>query len=465
MATVDLVLAVDVGSTWCKAAYLDGQGRVIATGRAPTRQIAPARNGTLEGFWEAFVLSVRQATSRLPDGSALSAVGISCRALFGVCLDRAGNGYLPAWDAAWDRSSPDGLYAYSPEVWGEKDPYAYGYATGFGALILWLRRTRPAEWQAIQRVGALHDYIVLRLTGVWVTDPTTGPGQYVWPDEIAQMTGLPLGAFPPIADPHCLAGGLSAEAAGALGLPPGTPVVVGMHDGAAANLGVGAIGVGDGCFTFGTNFVFRGVTGRRLTSRSMGYLITPGVWSWVGNIPGASAQFEMATQMLADGAPDVAARHAHLGSLADGVAPGAGTLCLRLVAPGREEELRQAVAAARQSGYSDGVIYRAILEAVALGEWGLVARAQRDGVQPRRLVATGGGAANGPFLRVLASVLDAPVEMGAVEGGLLGAGMAAAVGGGWYASYDDAVAGMSAPGPVIRPDPDAAAFYREIVHL
>jgi len=457
---MDVVLAVDIGSTSCKAAYLDKQGRMVATGRVNTRQIPVARTETLSGFWEAFGLSVHAASAQLADDGRVSAIGIACRSFFGACIDAAGKAYWPSWDAKLSRNAPVVQRALSPEIWGAKDPFAYGYGTWFGALISWLREARPDEWNSIHRVGALRDYIVYEMTGEWVTDPATGPGQHEWPDELVGLTGLSRDALPLIMDPHAGAGGLTVDAAAALGLLADTPVVVGQHDGAAANLGVGAIRPGDGCFTFGTNFVFRGVTGERLTTKSMNYLVAPEIWAWVGNIPGASQQFETATSRIAHERSDAMELHAELGPLAHDVESGANGLRLDLVSPDEDEKLYSAVAAARQAGHSEAVVYRALLEAVAFGELGLVQRARENGADPQRFVATGGGARNNAFMQVLASVLDVSIEVGEPDGGLVGAGMAAAIGAGWYASVDEAVAGMCASGPIIRPDPAGVEYYR-----
>lgn len=459
----DAVLAVDIGSTWCKAAFLDPQGRVLAQGRAPTRHIPTHRHKTLDGFWQAFVQSVQAAHCHLPAHIRPAALGIACRALFGACLDADGQGFWPSWDVQLDRrATPEIRHAYGPELWGARNPFAHGYAPAFGGLLGWLRRHRRQEWRAIRRAGALRDFLVYRMTGQWLTDPATGPNRYAWPPEVLELSGLPASALPSIRNPQEVAGPLTRQASRLLGLAQGTPVVVGQHDGAAANLGVGAIRPGDGCFTFGTNFVFRGVTGAGLASHSMGYWVAPGVWSWVGNIPGAAAQLETATGLLDPDEPDVSGLHARLSALAAGVAAGAGGLGLRVAPPGQEEQLGQAVDAARRAGHSPAVVYRALLEAVALAERGLVARAVGDGVQPRRFVATGGGAHNRLFLQILASVLGAPVEMGAADGGVWGAGMAAAVGAGWYNSLGEALAEMATPGRLIEPDPEAAAVYARL---
>ena len=457
----ETVLAVDIGSTWCKAAWLDSRGQMLAQGRAYTRDIPLGSHSTPDGFWAAFVAATRQATALLPATARPAAIGISCRALFGICLDAEGDGFWPAWDMALDRyTNPTIQYAHTDEAWDGANPFRYGYTASFAGIFYFLRTHRPEAMARLVRAGALRDFIVYRMTGAWVTDPATGPNQYTWPEGLGPLSGLPASALPTILDPHCLAGGLTPAASQALGLPAGLPVVVGQHDGAAANLGVGAIRPNDGCFTLGTNFVFRGVMGEHPGTQAMGYWVAPGVWAFVGNIGPATRQFELMTRALGEEGDALADLHRRLSPLAEKVAPGSEGLALGPL-PGDEAAVCGSVRQAQSDGYSAAVVYRAILEAVAGAELRLVNRARAAGASPTRFVATGGGAVNWAFMQILASVLNGPVEMGQPEGGILGAGMAAAVGAGWYASLADALAGMGAPGPVVQPDPDAVDYYAQ----
>lgn len=439
----ELVLAVDVGSTWCKAAYLNCHGQLVADGRAYTRDIPLDRNTTLPRFWSALQAAVRMATAKVPIPCVPAAIGISTRALFGVCQNVAGEWSLPAWDAQLDRrTSPAMQWAYSAAVWGDQDPFAYGYGVWVGGLMHWLQQTRPAEWHAIHRIGALHDYILYQLTETWITDPTTGPGERGWPTEIVAMSGLPRSAFPQVQPAHQIAGGLTPAASQALDLPAGLPVVVGMHDGAAANLGVGAVQPGDACLTLGSNLVLRVVADPPPLTQAMRYLIVPGRDAWVGNVPGASTQLDLTAATLRPQHADVAAAHRELGELAAAALPDAAALVLHLHPPDAETKMRQAVTMARQAGHSDAAIYRATVEAVAVGIQALVQRAIQHGAQPRRFVTTGGHSQNELFLRMLATLLAEPLAIGPIEGGVLGAGIAAAIGAGWYGDFDAAVREM-----------------------
>jgi sugar (pentulose or hexulose) kinase len=456
----DLVLAIDLGSSWCKAAYVDAAGRLVASGRAYTRAITASRDAMLPAFWQALCTAVRSANRQLSVAIPPAAIGISCRAQFGVCLDATGAAFWPVWDCLLTKSSPELQRAYAPELWGEQDPYACGYGVRMGALLAWLHQQRPDEWGRIQRVGALHNYLVYRLAGVWVTDPTSGAEQARWPQAILDLTGLPENAFPLTLPAHELAGGLTADAAAALGLPVGTAVVVGLHDGAAANLGTRAVEAGDVCLTLGTNFVFRAVNGARLSSGSFCYTVAPERWAWVNNVPGASTQLDLVAETLYGAQPTLAERHQVLGQLADQSPPGAGGLVIQRMIPGEEAAFVERIRALRRTGYTEGVIYRALAEAIAVGVHHLMQTAIGDGIQPRRFVAMGGSVQNRHFLRVLSAVLAAPLEIGAPEAGLLGAGMVAAVGCGWHPTVETAMTQMTATGPLLQPEPTAVHFYQ-----
>jgi sugar (pentulose or hexulose) kinase len=329
------------------------------------------------------------------------------------------------------------------------------------SFLLYLKSERPEEWRQITRIGALRDYLVYRLAGVWVTDPTSGPGEGEWPPEIIAMTEMARECFPPTLPPQQVVGGLLPDAAELLKLPAGTPIVVGLHDGAASSIGARSIHVGDACLTLGTNFVLRAITGERLTARSFSYLVLPERWAWVNNVHKASAQLDIVAELLHEVAhQEVRESHASLGRFADEVAPGCNGLVIERMLAGQEREFRLRIDEARLAGHSQGHIYRALMESLASGVLDLLQRARRDGATPSRFVATGGGVHNRHFLRLLAAMLDAPIEVAQAEAGLIGAGIVAAVGGGWYATVTEAVDAMTAPGEILYPDPITAKHYR-----
>ena len=435
----DSVLAIDLGSSWCKAAYLDRHGVSLGDGRAVSPGIADQGDGTLDRFWETVVLAVRLADKHLGTHPSPVAIGISCQGLLGVCLDAEGRGMLPSSDIRSVRSSPHVVEAFSSPVWDPGGPYAYGYATRLAGLAAGLRETLPGAWRQIHRIGALHDYILYRLSGEWLTDPSTGPNQLEWPEGMMQLSGLPKSAFPTILEPWEVAGGLTQNAASALDLPCDTPVVVGLHDGAAANVGTGAVNPGDACLTLGTNFALRVVTGARPQADCFGYLVAPGQWAWVSSVPNVATQLDLVANALMDAPVELDVQHQRLSDAAAAVVTGEP---LPALPSGETASLLTAVQSARSQGHTEGQVYLAILHLAASSLRELVQRAERDGAPVRRFVATGGGARNAQLLRLLATELGKPIEVGHPEAGLLGAGMVAAIGAGWYPTLSESWDGM-----------------------
>jgi sugar (pentulose or hexulose) kinase len=57
------------------------------------------------------------------------------------------------------------------------------------------------------------------------------------------------------------------------------------------------------------------------------------------------------------------------------------------------------------------------------------------------------------LLRVLSTTLGLPVEVGHPEAGIVGAGMVAAIGAGWYPGLPDAWRVMARSHVIVHPDP------------
>jgi sugar (pentulose or hexulose) kinase len=186
-------------------------------------------------------------------------------------------------------------------------------------------------------------------------------------------------------------------------------------------------------------------------------------WAWVNNVYKASAQLDMVANLLGNSPQQEAhALYSALGAAAAEVAPGCDGLVIERMLAGQEDTFLAQLARAQQAGKSNGHIYRAVMEALAQGMLALLQRAQRDGAQPSRFVAAGGGVYNRHFLRLLAAMIDAPIEVAEAEAGLIGAGIAAATGGGWYASLPEAMAAMTASAEILYPDAATSQSYRQI---
>ena len=81
-----------------------------------------------------------------------------------------------------------------------------------------------------------------------------------WPTAAFTKLGVDVGALPAVVAPGSVLGHTSPEWEATTGLPAGVPVVAGMTDGCASQLGAGALREGDWHAVVGTTLVLKGVS-------------------------------------------------------------------------------------------------------------------------------------------------------------------------------------------------------------
>jgi xylulokinase len=103
------------------------------------------------------------------------------------------------------------------------------------------------------------DYVRLKLTGSYATDPSDGSGSVlldsgsrVWSEDIAAACGISMSVLPPVLDSTAIAGQITPAVAASWGLSPGIIVATGSGDAAAGAVGSGAIAEGDAFISIGT---------------------------------------------------------------------------------------------------------------------------------------------------------------------------------------------------------------------
>ncbi len=170
-----------------------------------------------------------------------------------------------------------------------------------------------ADPATVSRWASVDDYLVFQLTAQWVTNPSNAAGMQLmdvttrtWSNDLCRLAGIDPGSLSPILESGSTAGELAGEAAAALGLDAGTPVVIGGHDQACAALGLGVVDPGDLFLSAGTAWVLTAVTDRAdvaslPSSLNLSPHVLPGVWTASENLGGLGA---MLAETPPDGIPD-----------------------------------------------------------------------------------------------------------------------------------------------------------------
>jgi len=252
------VLAVDLGTGSVKVALVDDELRVLASASRPYPVRAP-RPGAAEaepGHWQAAVAdAVAAVLGAAPESP--SAVGL-CGQMHGVVLlGTDGEALAPAvlWPDTRAQAEAGRLAAASPDVRSRLgNPIVPGMA---GPLLALLTRTEPVTvWRAVAAVQP-KDWLRVALAGpeAIAADPSDASATLLWDVpgdrwdvEVCRLLGVDPDLLPPVRASHDVVG----RTTGALGVPPGLPVVTGAGDAAAVALGTGTVRPGGGLVSVGT---------------------------------------------------------------------------------------------------------------------------------------------------------------------------------------------------------------------
>jgi xylulokinase len=429
MSQRSAVLGVDFGSTTAKATLVAADGRVLGRATRPQR-VDRAPDGTAEqspdGWWRDLRALVREVAT---SDAAIAGIGISGHLPTLVLADESGTPLAPAMLYA-DRRA-DAFIERARELSGQR-------LNGDELLpkLLWLAANRPDRLWATQRLFNLADWLTHRLTGERAVDVRTAmrsglfdPGSMAWRTDLVVATGLDPAALPPVRPGDAVVGGVGVEAAADLGVPSGTPVLVGLGDTPAELIGCGVIRAGEAMVYYGTTttldvathdvarfFAEPRLIGEWAPYREVGYAVLGPAIGWAaGGLASAADR--------AGVEPDLAALDAAAAALTpDPDAP--------FVVPSFEAHVAgtghaPSAIVGLQPGHGRADLHRAMLES-----FGFAARAglEASGLaeSTRRFVAAGGGARSAFWRQLLTDTLGAAQSWPTRSDASLGMAMLAA---------------------------------------
>lgn len=355
----------------------------------------------------------------------------------------------------------------------------------------------PEVYRAAERLIEAGDWIVWQMTGTLSRNACAAGYKALWRREAGFPNRAYLQALDPrladlnetrlageIVAPGTRAGGLTEQAAGWMGLRPGTPVAAATIDAHAAVPGAGVTEPGRLVLILGTSTCHMIVDrDKRLIPGLSGVVadgIIPGLYGYEGGQAGVGDIFEWFVEHAVPGEYErrAAAEGVSLYQLLEREAAQQRPGEAGLVALDWWNGCRSVLVNANLSGMILGLtlatrppdIYRALIEATAYGTQIIVETLEQHGVAVRELVACGGLAERNPLLlQIYADVTGREfVRAGAGQASALGAAMfgalAAGRAGGGYDSLAEAAHHMAPAGAgVYRPDPARHAAYQKLM--
>ncbi|HUT09991.1 MAG TPA: ribulokinase [Thermoguttaceae bacterium] len=367
----------------------------------------------------------------------------------------------------------------------------------FWSKLLHCKRTAPEVFDAAYAWVELADFVPAFITGN--LDPATLPRGICAAGHKAmyheQWGGLPKRAFLEGLDPAMVkvrqryapaavpadqkAGGLTADVAAKVALPPGLPVAVGAFD---AHTGAVGAGIKPGTLVkiIGTSTCDMMVAPLSRELPDIPGLcgivpgsIIPGMYgleagqSAVGDIFNWFASHLTPAQYTAGGDA-----HASLTRAAEKIAPGqTGLLALDWNNGNRTilvDPLLSGLLVGQTLHTTAPEIYRALVEATAFGALTIIKRFEQYGVAVKEVVNCGGIAEKNPFvMQIYADVCNRPMKISrSAQTCALGSAIFGAVVGGAYKKTEQAQRKMTGVKPTVyRPQKAAAAVYAELYEL
>lgn len=473
------ILVHDLGTTGDKAALFDERGRLIAsyTESYPTLS---GRDGGFEQNPADWLGAVCAGTRRVMAMSGVKAPDIAGISLSGhmmgvVALDSDRRPLRPAILHSDIRSRPQvrQIAGAMPterirQIAGNPLDVHYPWAK-----IAWLRDNEPDSYKAARMFVQSKDYVGSWLTGGdAVTDYSDASlygcwdfHQMRWSDDLCHAAGIDRAKLPEVRSAGSHLGGLKPEAARALGLLPGTPVLLGFGDGASAALGAGAWGSGT-CYNYvgSTSWVASTTPAPVIDpeGRLFTIALTPDRFSSIGTVQCAGSAWDWAVTRLCDAHFETAE------ALASASPPGSEGLVFLPYLSGERSpiwnENARGVWFGLSSSHGAGDLLRSVLEGVSLALSTVLAdicRCTSEHTGDIRLI--GGGLRNPLWRDILVSAFGRPGcypdEVG--EATARGAFCAASVGLKMVSSFEESCA-LVPPTHRVVPDAGMAASYQAI---
>ncbi|MFH5185844.1 FGGY family carbohydrate kinase [Paenibacillus sp. TAB 01] len=248
---MDYVASIDIGTTAAKGVLVDREAQMHHEASFPltTRQEGGRVEQHPSEWWEAVLHIASQWTRAGIRPEQIVCISMSGQMQDLLAIDAAGEPLRPAilYSDARAQQEAERIAAVigvdtMREVTGNHFDGTFPFAK-----LLWLKEREPDTYAGTAGVlFGSKDYIVRKLTGQSVTDPTTAStsglfhvSRREWAGEWLSAVGLEAGLLPRITASHALAGTVTREAAQQTGWLEGTPVVAGVGDAGATTLGAG----------------------------------------------------------------------------------------------------------------------------------------------------------------------------------------------------------------------------------
>ena len=483
-----LLLAIDIGTTACKAGIFKKNGEVRALSYKEYPLIHLAEDfieQDAELWWQLVKETISECAAQLsePERGQVKALGISAQGPVLVPLDETGKPLTNAISWLDSRAT-----AEAAEVEAHFGAQTIFRTTGIPPnacfmlpKIMWLKKHRRSIYEKTHRISTCQDFITNRLAGVYVTDHSLAGGSMMydldtctWSDEILAFAGIEPEKLPKLAWAGEVVGPLLPAVAEELGLPQGVLVVLGGHDQECAGIG-GGLRAGRLTTSLGTASIILGALSKPACDAEMRIPCLAAVEKdqWVLeaaiNVGGAGLRWirDLLGGFIEQIAPEADFHYGKLMELAMSAEEGSGGVRFYPHMTGATAPYWTSAASGMFDGITLATDMTQMIRAVVEG-WGYQIKHNVEIIRSltghaEEIVVFGGGAKSETLPQLLANILNLTVLVtDTPETALLGAAMVAGAGCGVYQDIGEAQAQAVHFSKRYPPNPESAAHYERL---
>ena len=477
-------LGIDNGNTVSKAALFDLHGKEIATAASKVETQFPHPGWTerdMDILWQSTASAIRQVlTKSNVHPEEIAGIGNTGHGNGIYLLDRQGlplrNGIQSMDSRAADiitdwnqRNLPGSVFPYTIQSLWPAQP---------NALLAWIKKHEPQNYERIGAILMCKDYIKYRLTGEVSGDYTDMSATSLmdvrnqcYSRELMALYDLAevYDALPPLK--HCfeVIGQVTRRTAEETGLAAGTPVVSGMFDVDASAVGCGAVKAGQACIVAGTWSINEVITEDPLVDPNL-FMTTlfaePGKFLSIEASATSATNLEwFVAQCCGDERAEAARRGISVYEVCNeevaSLAPDSTNIIFHPFLYGSNVQPTARAGFYGMAGWHTRAhLLRALYEGVVFCHLSHLEKLRSAGAQVNTARMTGGGSHSQVWTQMFADTLQLPMEVSdGSEVGARGAALSAGVGTGAYRDYAEAVEQAVSIVRVQEPNPANTPLY------
>ena len=465
-------IGIDLGTSAVKLLLMKADGSIEKITNREYPLFFP-KTGWSEQNAEDWILAVKDGLKELISGidaSMVAGIGAGGQMHGLVILDKEDRVIRPVilWNDGRTQEETDYLNQVIGEETLAEETANIAFAGFTAPKILWVKNHEPENFAKIAKIMLPKDYVNYVLTGAFCTEYSDASGMLLldvgrkcWSKKMLEICSITEEQLPKLCESFEVVGTLKPEIASELGLPETVKVVAGAGDNAAAAVGTGTVGP-DRCNvslgTSGTMFIsskeFKNPANHAIHS----FAHADGSWHLMACMLSAASGNKWWNEEIlgtSDYSKEQEGIEEHLGENEVFYTP----YLMGERFPHNDTAVR-AMFIGMSMNTTRRDMTQAVLEGVAFSFRDALEVAKELGIELSRTRICGGGAKSPLWRRIIANVLNLPVDMIESEQGPgLGGAMLAAVGCGEYPSVEAAAEAIVRVVGTVEPDPELAARY------